>query len=338
LFCFDAESIHDFIVDAGKFAQKITPFNYAAKKIFRFDDERLHSKVFNIGFDNPVGLAAGFDKNAELVDLFYGLGFGFIEVGTLSAKPSKGADTPRIFRRVKEEALINSMGLPNAGIDSVISRLSKKRPYPVGVNIAQSTNGCIYADEMIEDVAYSFSKAAPLADYIALNISCPNVRAGKSFENPYALDDLLAELKKRNEKVSLLVKLSPDLSLHGLEEIISVCAMHSVDGYVISNTKRIQHNNAQKGLSGLPLQKASTDMIKKVYQLTNGKIPIIGVGGVDSAASAYEKISAGASLVQVYTGLIYQGPMVAKQINNGLLELMEKDGYSNIAHAVGKQA
>lgn len=338
MFCFDAEGIHDFIVDAGKKLQRITLFNYVADKVFRVNNERLKTQVFGLDFENPVGLAAGFDKNAELIDFFYDLGFGFIEIGSLSAKPSKGNDKPRIFRLIKEEAIINNMGLPNKGIDQVILRLTEKRAYPVGINISQSSNNTMPLYCVIEDIAYSFSKAALVADYIALNISCPNVKEGKAFENPYALDNLLAELKKRNDQVPLLIKLSPDLPPQNLEELISACSKHSIEGYVISNARSIQHNDTQKGLSGLPLQKISTELIRRVYCLTNGKVPIVGVGGIDSAASAYEKIKAGASLVQLYTGLVYQGPMIAKMINKGLVELLEKDGFSTISEAVGKSA
>ena len=338
MFYFNAESIHDFIVSVGKAVQSLAPIGYFTRKACRVDDSRLKTQVFNLSFENPVGLAAGFDKNAELMDFFYDLGFGFIEIGSLSAKPSQGNDKPRIFRWIKEKAIINNMGLPNKGIDQVISRLTEKRDYPVGINISQSSNNTMPLNCVIADIAYSFSKAALVADYIALNISCPNVNEGKAFENPYALDNLLAELKKRNDQVPLLIKLSPDLPRQDLEELISACSKHSIEGYVISNSQSIQHNDMQKGLSGLPLQKISTELIRKVYQLTNGKVPVVGVGGVDSAASAYEKIKAGASLVQLYTGLVYQGPMIAKMINKGLVELLEKDRFSTISEAVGKSA
>jgi dihydroorotate dehydrogenase len=343
LFCFDAEGIHDFIVSAGKAVQGIAPLGYLARKACRDDEPRLKTQVFNLSFDNPVGLAAGFDKNAELINFFYDLGFGFIEVGSLSAKPSKGNDKPRIFRLIKEKAIINNMGLPNKGTDQVILRLTEKRAYPVGINISQSSNNtmpldCVTLDCITEDIAYAFSKAALVADYIALNISCPNVKEGKTFENPYALDNLLAELKKRNDQVPLLIKLSPDLPRQDLEELISACSKHSIEGYVISNARSIQHNDMQKGLSGLPMQKISTELIRRVYQLTNGKVPIVGVGGIDSAASAYEKIKAGASLIQIYTGLIYYGPGIVKKINQGLIDLVERDRFSNISEAVGKSA
>jgi len=335
LFCFDAEGIHDFIVNAGKAVQSLAPLAYLARKACCIEDSRLKTQFCNLSFDNPVGLAAGFDKNAELINFFYNLGFGFIEVGSLSAKQSKGNAKPRIFRSVKEEAVINNMGLPNAGIDAALPRLYEKRDYPVGVNIAQSSHDGLCADKIVEDVAYAFRKAALVADYIALNISCPNVKEGKIFEEPATLDALLKELKQINSKTPLLVKLSPDLSQQSLEETVFVCSTRSVDGYVISNTKSIQYNKISGGLSGVPLQKTSTEMIRSVYQLTNGKAPIIGVGGIDSAESAYEKIKAGASLVQVYTGLVYQGPMIAREINQGLIELLEKDGYSNICNAIG---
>jgi dihydroorotate dehydrogenase len=341
LFCFDAEGIHDFIVSAGKAIQSLAPFGYLARKACRVSDSGLKTQVFNLSFDNPVGLAAGFDKNAELIDFFYDLGFGFLEVGSLSAIQSKGNAKPRISRLVKEEAVINNMGLPNAGIDVALPMLYAKRAYPVGVNIAQSPNARaleLPADELVEDVAYAFRKAALAADYIALNISCPNLRAGKPFEDPNALDALLKRLKMINSKVPLLVKLSPDMQQQALEEIILACSARSVDGYVISNTKSLLQKDVTKGLSGAPIQSMSTGMIKRVYELTDGKVPLIGVGGINSAVAAYEKIKAGASLVQLYTGLVYQGPLVAKMINKGLIRLLENDRFSSISGAVGKNA
>jgi dihydroorotate dehydrogenase len=335
LFKMDPERAHDFILEKGKYFQGRALPLYIMKKLCRFEHPSLHTKVVGSEFQNPVGLAAGFDKNAELMKLFYAMGFGFVEVGSVSARPSEGNEKPRLWRLVKEEAVINNMGLPSDGVDSILTRLRSKC-LPVGVNISKTNNPGIENHDAIDDILYSCKKASSYAHYLALNISCPNTPQ-ETFEDPGMLDELLVELQRTGLSAPIFVKMAPDYSDKKLEAILSVCESRGVNGYIISNTRKASVDGMLGGISGPPLREESTENIRKVYAMTDGKKPIIGVGGVNSPESAYEKIKAGASLIQLYTALIYEGPFVVRRINKGLVKLLEKDGFSNISQAVGKE-
>ena len=348
LFQFDPESIHNKIFGLGHSIQNSKLLSSLTSRTFQYKNERLQTNVFALNFENPVGLAAGFDKNALLMDFFYSLGFGFIEIGSITAKPSKGNERPRLFRLQKDRAIINRMGLNEEGVDIIHSRLLfniQNRKYPVGVNIAKTNDINIVGDEAVKDFLYSFDKLFAFVDYITLNISCPNTEDGRTFENnPNDLNSLLKEIRSRNSNKPILIKLSPDISREDLENTLDVCNSNNMGGYIVTNTsiernlttsRKVIERIGKGGLSGKPIQQKSTQMVRLVYKLTQGEIPIIGVGGIDSAESAYEKIKAGASLVQLYTGLVYEGPVLIKKINNGLVELLEGDGLSNISEAVG---
>src|SRR3989344_2537197 len=338
LFIPNPEFTHNLVLEFGKIVQNINlPYH---------DDTRLHAEVFGLSFRNPVGLAAGFDKNAELMNLFYSLGFGFVEVGSVTANSSEGNKKPRLFRLSKDQALVNRLGLNSRGADKVYQNLQVQAKFPVGINIAKTNDKKISGDEAVKDYLHTFATLSPLASYVTLNISCPNTEDGRTFEDPKTLDSLLFEIRRFTcVNVPVLVKLSPDLSEESLTKIIEVCDLYNIDGYIVANTSSRRENLLSGteeisgiglgGLSGKPIQRKSTQTIKFVHRLTQGKVPIIGVGGIDSAESAYEKIKAGASLIQLYTGLIYQGPMLARRINKGLIYLLERDGLNNISKAVG---
>ncbi len=323
LFQLDPEKAHEAAIWLGKSLWS-RPFSW----LYHYEHECLRTNVCGIDFTNPVGLAAGFDKNAELVDFLPALGFGFLEVGSVTAKPSAGNPRPRLFRIPAEEALVNKMGLNNIGAGEMLGRLQgRKFSFPLGINIAKTNDSTIMGDKAIEDMCYTIQKISPVADYITLNISCPNTKDGKTCEDSDQLEELLAAITPGKP---LFIKISPTLSYKMLDGILSVAENYGVNGYVLSNT--ITHSDG--GLSGKPLREKATKIIQYVYSHLDHPT-IIGVGGIFSAEDAYEKIKAGASLIQVYTGLIYEGPGLVKKIKKGLVTLLERDGFSSVREAVG---
>lgn len=320
----------------------------------------LQQTLWGLDFANPLGLAAGFDKNGVLVRFWETVGFGFVEVGSVSAEPAKGNARPRAFRLKEDRALINRMGLNNHGAERIAKRLKGTLPqvqYPVGINLAKTHSPSIMGDAALEDFRISFRQMAPLANYIVLNISCPNTTEGKTFEDADALDALLktifAERSALNLAVPVLVKLSPPASERvvfdsTVDVIIALSKKYGVAGFIATNTASDRSNLkasaetldriGRGGLSGAPLENRSTHLVRYLYQKTEGAIPIIGVGGVSSAEGAYAKIRAGASLVQLYTGLVYEGPAVIKRIKEGLVKRLKSDGLAGIKDAVGLDA
>jgi len=370
LFRLDPEKAHKLAVDLGSFV-KDSGVDSLARQMFEYKNECLRSDFCRHNYDNPVGLAAGFDKNAEYIDMLSMLGFGFVEIGSVTAKPSLGNPKPRSFRLPMDRAIINRMGLNNDGADAVRARLLVSKPnINYGVNIAKTHNLDILGSKAIKDFCYSFKQLYSFGAYTAINISCPNTAEEKTFEDPMALDELLCAISEERRKFAnnsqinkpLLLKLSPDVYGNDipkkyLDLILQVAENRGIDGYVISNTSlgrgrlRTPKTEIEKigrgGLSGAPIRSPSTRMIQHVYDYLrnsrsyqeNQKIPqIIGCGGIFCAKDAYEKIKAGATLVQVYTGLIYEGPFLVKSIKKGLVRLLEKDGLKTISEAVGVEA
>ncbi len=361
LFQLDAESAHGLGVRAAQFGKLSSP---VVRGLFRFADERLEQTLWEAGdrpglhFANPVGLAAGFDKNAELVPFWPSVGFGFAEVGSVTALPSAGNPRPRAFRLPADHALINRMGLNNDGAEVVakhLAELKKREGFVLGINVAKTHSPSILGDAAIEDFRTSVRHLLPSADYLALNVSCPNTAEGKTFEEPTALNGLLGavmnERAVQNSSVPVLVKFSPPASTNdfgNVDELIAVSLSHGVEGFIATNTSPDRNglrssqarlaNIGNGGVSGRPLSDRSTALVRHIYQKTNGVVPIIGVGGVDSPETAYERICAGASLIQVYTGLVYEGPGLIKRINKGLVRFLELDGFSSIGEAVGAHA
>ena len=355
LFRIDPEHAHALSAFAARFGERY--LGDRLRERFTFEHDSLRTWLLNRPFQNPIGLAAGFDKNAKLLSFWPLLGFGYAEAGSVSAKPSRGNPRPRAFRLPEDEALINRMGLNNQGVDQVWLRLraaAQAVQIPIGVNIAKTNDPGIEDAAAIEDYVQTFRLVAPHVAYVAVNISCPNTRDGTTFEDPIALDALLgALLAARSEmrrKTPLLVKLAPPYSDRVVfdsmvEQVLQVSMQHEVDGFIASNTTADRPNLTTSperlkkigggGLSGPPIRSRSTNLVRYIYRKTEGRLPIIGVGGVDSAEAAYEKIRAGASLVQLYTGLVYHGPGIVRTIKEGLVRLLEEDGFAQIGEAVG---
>lgn len=357
LFRLKAERAHDLTLQMAEFVQEHAP-SLAAR--YEFEDERLKQRLWGETFPNPVGVAAGLDKNAELVPFWEALGFGFVEVGSVSARASEGNPKPRSFRLPEDQALINRMGLNNEGAAAVAERLEgdrSGRSRPLGINLAKTHDPEVMGEAAVEDYRESFRLLASEASYVTLNVSCPNTEDGRTFEEPQALDTLLSaifsEQKAPGLEVPILIKLSPPASGRvifdtRLEDLLAVAQAHGVHGFVATNTasdRQGLNTSADRldaigegGMSGPPLADRSTGLIRYLYRTTDGEVPIIGVGGVRDADSAYAKIRAGASLVQLYTALIYEGPALVRRIKKGLIERLRDDEFVSIDRAVGVDA
>lgn len=313
-------------------------------------DAALESNILGLKFPNPVGLSAGFDKNAEVIGPAFKFGFGFVEPGTVTPKPQAGNPKPRVFRDPSNNAIINRLGFPNAGAEKFKANLEDFLSAPerakgvVGINIGMNKN----QTEPVKDYAYLIRMLAPMADYLTINISSPNTPGLRDLQKREPLMELLDEVIKERKKACrtnpppLLVKLAPDLDNAQQEEMAQTLLDAKVDGVILSNTTLDRpeflpkkFRGEQGGLSGQPLTNKSTDIIRNFYTLTKGKLPIVGVGGISNGDQAYAKIKAGASLVQLYTGLVFEGPTVAYSINKRLLELLKADGLNSITDAVG---
>ncbi len=358
LFQLDAERAHQVSLQAAELVQSVAPSLLEPQ--YGFEDERLKQRLWDTTFPNPVGLAAGVDKNARLVPFWENVGFGFVEVGSVSAMAADGNPKPRAFRLPEDDAVINRMGLNNEGAAAVADRLEKEespRSRPLGINLVKTNDPGVMGEAALEDFRESFRLLAPRASYAVLNVSCPNTKDGQTFEDPHALDDLLttisSEQKAPGLDVPILIKLSPPISKRvtfdtRLEDIIAVAEAHDVDGFIASNTASDRKDLetpastleeiGEGGMSGVPLADRATCLVRYLYRATDGALPIIGVGGVHDADSAYAKIKAGASLVQLYTALVYEGPGLIKRIKKGLVERLREDGHGSIAEAVGADA
>ncbi len=338
LFNLDPETAHDLAIKSLK-------FNLLPKKLFEVkDEEMLQIKLFGKSFPNPIGLAAGFDKSAEVYNSLLKLGFGFVEVGTVTPLKQFGNPKPRIFRLEQDDALINRLGFNNDGIEKVKNRIKlEKQNGILGVNIGPNKD----TKNQLDDFCLGLKSFFDTADYITVNISSPNTEGLRDFHDQNKLEELLAALnqikKQKKTNISLLLKVSPDINVKDISEIADTAIKNDISAIILTNTTNKNRDNLlsetkkeEGGLSGKPLQQISTIMIKKFYKELKGKIPIIGVGGVSSGKSAYEKIIAGASLLQLYTGLVYKGPLVAKKIKKELIQILKTEGISNIKEVVGK--
>lgn len=301
----------------------------------------LAQHLLGLSFRNPIGLAAGFDKNGVLPNLFHALGFGFEEVGSITANSSRGNPVPRSFRLPEDNSLINRMGLNNEGAQRIINRLSSLssfEAFPIGINIAKTHDPAILGEDGIQDYLVSYRYAEPVADYITLNISCPNTTEGKTFEEPGALDNLLSALPIQSS-LPVLIKFSPDLSRDQLNELLTVTDSYPIAGYVATNTSSgrdglttnpdVLTAIGRGGLSGKAIRKKSTQLIQWIHEERPDK-PIIGVGGIETLDDIIEKLEAGASLLQFYTALVYHGPFIAAKLNGQLLDYMYQRGYQSI--------
>ena len=331
LFNKDAEEAHELGLRVASLTHRSKFLQLLASAVYKTSHPSLEQELFGCRFPNPVGLAAGFDKNGATPKAMQALGFGFVEVGSITAKASQGNPKPRAFRIPRDHSLINRMGLNNEGADVITERLSTlDLNIPLGVNIAKTNDASIHGDAALQDYLYSYEKAQSVADYITINISCPNTGEGKTFEDPQALRDLLQALKPNQPgRKPSLVKFTVDIDKPALETLIEICEDHGVAGYVATNTsstrdglntpKNLLDEIGNGGLSGRAIQKRSTQVVQWISEITGGNKPLVGVGGIDSPEAAIEKIEAGAHLLQIYTGMVYEGPSLAKKINKALI-------------------
>jgi dihydroorotate dehydrogenase len=338
LFRLPAETAHR-LVTRGLRAAQGTPVQSALARRYRVRDPRLRVEAFGRTFPTPVGVAAGFDKNARVPRALAALGFGHVEVGGVTADRQPGNPRPRMFRLRADEALVNRMGFNNEGADAVGARLDAEPlpPVPVGVNLGKSKATPL--EEAPADYRYTYERVADAGDYFVVNVSSPNTPGLRELQRGESLRAILTELRDAGA-APLLVKFSPDLEREAIAEGIDLAADLGLDGIVAVNTTtdrpttlRSPEAGEQGGLSGKPLEKRATSLVRFVAERTD--LPVVGVGGVFTAADAYRKIRNGASVVQLYTGLVYRGPTIAREINEGLLTLLERDGFERVGEAVG---
>ena len=338
LFKVDPETAHDLAIKSLK-------FNPLPDRLFEVENEEILSiELLGKKFPNPVGVAAGFDKSAEVFNSLFKLGFGFVEIGTVTPLQQFGNSKPRIFRLEEDNALINRLGFNNDGMEIIKNRIRLERKKGIlGINIGPNKN----TKEQKNDFFLGLNFFFDVADYITINISSPNTQGLRDFHDSEKLKELLISLNKikkdKKTSIPLLLKVSPDIDDNYIPEVADVAMKNNVSAMILTNTTNSNRDsllseikNEEGGLSGEPLQEISTSMIKKFYKQSNGKIPIIGVGGVNSGKSAYEKIIAGASLLQLYTGFVYKGPFVVKDIKKELIQILKSEGIKNIKDAVGK--
>lgn len=333
LFLFDPENIHHFVTSALRTVHRVWGVRRLVRKSFQLNDRRLEREVFGLKFKNPVGLAAGFDKNAELVPELAAFGFGFIEVGTVTPLPQPGNEKPRMFRLPEDSALINRMGFNNIGVDVVAARLrnlKNREGLIIGGNIGK--NKLTPNEDAVSDYIKCFDRLFDVVDYFVVNVSSPNTPGLRELQEKEPLKNILNTLQQRNRKDDkskpILLKIAPDLTNDQLDDIVEIVTETGIAGVIATNTTisrdglKSQGTAAEAGgLSGKPLTKRSTEVIRYLSEKSNRAFPIIGVGGIHSAEDAIEKLNAGASLVQLYTGFIYEGPGLIRRINRRVAAL-----------------
>ena len=337
IFKFSPEVAHSLAIKALK-------LNAIPKKKIE-NQSILKTEIFNKTLENPIGVAAGFDKNAEVYNSLFNLGFGFVEVGTITPEPQYGNPKPRVFRLEEDEALINRLGFNNSGSNEIYNKIEKNKSNGfLGINIGPNKTSL----NRVEDYIKCINKFYNVADYITINISSPNTENLRNFHKEEEMNNLLSKIKEEKEKLKpdlpIAVKISPDIENKSIEDICDILVSHSIDLLIISNTTEKNRetlkniNKLEKGgLSGKPVEKRSNELVKLFYKNLKNKIKIIGVGGVSSGKDAYEKIIRGASLVQLYTGMVYRGPDIANKINKELIEILTKEGVKNISQIVGSK-
>ena len=369
LFAGDAEKVHERMLSSVEFISKFPGFLPLLRKVYVEDNPLLHTQLFDNVIDNPIGLAAGFDKDGRIHPALFALGFGFVEIGTVTPHPQKGNPRPRLFRLPEDQAVINRMGFNNQGAWKMAERLVAKTlkiksadadlfevsgDYPanissgmLGINIGKNKDTTL--ENATDDYVSALSTLHPFADYFTLNISSPNTKDLRNMQEKEALRILLDSVCARRDELDrnhsrntpLLVKLAPDLDEDALKNSVRVMQEFSIQGVIATNTTvarpvlKSKYRTETGGLSGKPLQKRSTEMIRTLFAELGTDIPIIGVGGIFNGADAYEKIKAGAAAVQIYTALIYEGPGLVRKVKAELADLLERDGYKSVSEAVG---
>ncbi len=355
LFSQDSESIHNTTIGGLAFCSRHQMFTDAVASFFSANP--LPVELFGLTFPNPVGLAAGMDKFAAAVPVWEAMGFGFSELGGVTRLEQPGNPEPRMFRVVDDNALINRMGFNNPGAETMAANLAVWKQkglwphHPVGINLGKSKVTPL--DEAADDYLGSFRLLRAYADFFVVNVSSPNTPNLRQLQDKSSLDEILGALQSENSREGssprpILVKIAPDLSFEALDEILELAVPRQIAGIVATNTTiarpdsgdaRSQSTYSETGgLSGAPLKERATECIRHIHRQTDGRLPVIGVGGIFTAEDAWEKITAGASLIQIYTGLVYEGPGIARAIVDGLIERLDREGFSRLSDAVGTAA
>jgi dihydroorotate dehydrogenase len=350
LFLKDPEDAHEQTLS---FLTNLNFMEALLERFFCVGDSRLETRLGSLRFANPVGLAAGLDKNGKALRVWPGFGFGFVEIGAVTAHAQPGNPKPRLYRLPKDQALINRLGFNNEGAEAMRTKLGvlkqrgKLQKIPLGINIGRSK--VVATKDAAQDYLFTFEKLYPFADYFTVNVSSPNTPNLRDLQEKTHLEGLLAAIQAKNQELSrqlsepkpVYLKIDPDIQFSQVDQIIEVVLSKNLAGIAATNASAFMREslttptNEPGGLSGKPLRDRASSFIRHIYQATGGKLPIIGVGGIFNAEDAYEKITAGASAVQILTGFVYEGPGAVKRINQGLLKLLERDGFRSIEDAVG---
>ncbi len=342
IFCLNAETAHELVLKGLKFVNTYPGLRKGLGHFFKYSHPCLEQSLFGLKFKNSIGIPAGADKHAQAPNAWQSLGFGFAEIGSVTHEPQPGNPKPRLWRLVSHKSICVNMGLNSEGAEIVKERLTKKdNTYPVGTSIAKTT--AVPQEDTIKDYLATFRILAPVSDFITLNVSCPNVQGFTCMQKSEFLKGLLAAIEDANQefKKPIFIKIGPDNSDEELKEICDLAKEHKVSALIATNLTKVrtpetEHIAHPGGLSGKFVEHVSNTTIRKAYQLLkDSDVKIIGVGGIFTAEDAYKKIKLGASLVQLYTGYIYNGPGSIKKINQGLVDLLSRDGFSNISEAVG---
>jgi dihydroorotate dehydrogenase len=354
LFIGDPEDTHEHTL---ALLSKLTPFEGMLEHLFAVNNERLRVKIDSLTFPNPVGLAGGFDKNGVAIRTIASFGFGFMEIGAVTALAQPGNPKPRLYRLPEDEALINRLGFNNEGAAVIARRLralredGKPLKIPLGINLGRSK--IVETKDAVADFLAAFDALFTFGDFFTLNVSSPNTPQLRDLQEKNLLRGLLQAIQERNRDLAahggvkpkpILVKIAPDMEFAQADDIVEVAVAEKLSGVIATNAtaflrERLKSGSKEPGgLSGKPLKSLSTAFVRHLYRAVGGKLPIVGVGGIFSAEDAYEKIKAGATAVQIYTGFVYEGPAAVKRINQGLIRLMGRDGYRSVAEAVGQES
>ncbi len=341
----DPEFIHDQMTRAGILLGLTPVGKMLTKSLFGYEHPMLEQHVLGIHFKNPIGLSAGFDKNAVLTDIMPHVGFGFEEVGSITGYPCAGNPKPRLWRLPKSKGLVVYYGLKNEGCEIIAKRLSKKHfKIPLGISVAMTNcKENVELSKAIEDYAKAFRTLEPYASYITVNISCPNTEGGQPFVDHVKLDALLTHLDKIPTKKPIFIKLSPDMADHELDRVLDVARSHRVQGIICTNLtkKRVNPKILDSkvphvgGMSGKTVEDLSDKLLSYIYKREGKRFVLVGSGGVFSAEDAYRKIRKGATLIQLITGMVFEGPQVISEINYGLVRLLKRDGFKSVSEAIG---
>ncbi len=346
----DPEQVHDTITTLGQWAGNHSLTRRLARTSWFYADPALRQDVLGMHFSNPIGLAAGFDKDGHLTEILPDVGFGFEEVGSVTGEPCEGNPKPRLWRLPKSQSLVVYYGLKNEGAEVISKRLANKSfRFPVGISVAKTNNPeTCETPKGIADYIKAMNAFATIGDYFTINISCPNAFGGEPYTSPSLLRQLLEQTDLVETTHPMFLKMPADLSFDQIDELVNIAKQHRIDGLILSNlTKRYNRIEVDQqevapitkgGLSGKPTFEASNSLLKHLYKTVGDRFVLIGTGGIFTAEDAYKKIRSGATLVQLATGMIFQGPQVIGQINQGLVKLLHKDGFTHLKEAIGIDA